>query len=67
MGCSKTNSHIYDIKNLVAFGHKQSWRPLAANRGSFDFNDDVAYGHNQLWRPTAAKFLLYPIVLHLPD
>ena len=58
-GCSKIISRTYDIKNLVAFGHKQSWRPPAANRGSCDFNDVVAFGHNQLWRPPAAKFRLW--------
>ena len=50
---------IYDLKNLVAFGHKQSWRPLAANKGSSDSSDAVAIGHNQLWRPLAAKLCLW--------
>ena len=39
---------FFDFKNLVAFGHKQSWRPQAANRGFCEFNDVVAFGHNQL-------------------
>ena len=47
---------IFDLKNLVPFGHKELWRPLAANRDSCDFIDVVAYGHNQLWRLTVAKF-----------
>ncbi len=42
---------ICDLKNLVPFGHKKLWRPLAANKGSCDLNNVVAYGHNQLWRP----------------
>ena len=58
-GCSKPSSRIYDIKNLVAFGHKQSWRPPAAKRRYCDFNDVVASGHNQLWRPPVAKFRLW--------
>ena len=49
---------ICDLKNLVPFGHKELWRPLAANRGSCDFKDVVAFGHNQLWRPPVAKFRL---------
>ena len=62
INCPKGTFKYYvtfcDFKNLVAFGHKQSWRPPAANRGSCDFNDVVASGHNQLWRPPAAKFCL---------
>ena len=49
---------ICDLWNLVPFGHKELWRPLAANRGSCDFKDVVASGHNQLWRPPVAKFRL---------
>ena len=49
---------ICDLKNLVSFGHKELWRPLAANRGFCDFKDVVAYGHNQLWRPPVAKLRL---------
>ena len=43
----------------MPFGHKELWRPLAANRGSCDFKDVVAYGHNQLWRPLVAKLRLW--------
>ena len=46
---------ICDLKNLVPFGHKELWRPLAANRGSCDLKDVVAHGHNQLWRPPVEK------------
>ena len=43
----------------LAVSHKQSWRPLATNRGSCDFNDVVAFSHNQLWWPLAAIFRLW--------
>ena len=49
---------IGDLKNLVPFGHKELWRPLAANGGCCDLNNVVASGHNQLWRPLVAKFHL---------
>ena len=43
----------------MTFGHKQSWRPPATNRGSCDLNVIVVFGHNQLWRPTASKFRVW--------
>ena len=49
---------ICDLNNLVPFGHKELWWPLAANRGSCDLKYVVAYGHNQLWQPLIAKFRL---------
>ena len=49
---------ISDINNLMPFGHKELWRPLATNSGSCDFKDAVAYARNQLWRPPIAKFRL---------
>ena len=39
---------ICDLKNLVPSGHKELWRPLAANKGSCNLKNIVAYGHNQL-------------------
>ena len=47
-----------DLKNLVPYGHKELWRPEAANRSSCDLKDVVASSHNQLWPPLAAKFRL---------
>ena len=40
-----------DLERIVASGHKQLWRPPAANMGFCDFKDVVAFGNNQLWRP----------------
>ena len=45
-----------DLESLVASGHKEIWRPPAANMCFCDFKDVVAFGNNQLWRPLAAKF-----------
>ena len=45
----------YYIESLVAYGHKNIWRPPAANMGFCDFKNVVAFGNNQLWRPLAAK------------
>ena len=50
---------ICAFKNIVPFGHKELWRPLAANGGSCDLKDVVTFGHNQLWRPPTAKFHLW--------
>ena len=50
---------IWDLKNLVPFGHKELWRPLTANRGYCAFKDVVTSGHNELWRHMAAKFPLW--------
>ena len=43
----------------MASGHKNIWRPPAANMGFCDLKDVVAFGNNQLWRPPVAKFLLW--------
>ena len=50
---------ICDLKNLVPFGHKELYRPLAAKRGYCDSKDVVTSGHNQLWQPPAARFRLW--------
>ena len=44
-----------DLASLVASGHKEIWRPPAANMGFCDFKDVVAFGNNQVWRPLATK------------
>ena len=44
-----------DLNNLVPSGHKELWRPVAANRGFCDLKIVVAYSHDQLWRPPVAN------------
>ena len=46
-----------DLESLVVYGHKQIWRPPAANMGFCEFKDVIAFGNNQLWRPLAAKVM----------
>ena len=45
-----------DLWIIVAFGHKQLRRTLAANRLPKWFKNVVASGHNRLWSPLEAKF-----------
>ena len=49
---------ICDLENLVAFGHKQLWRPPVANRLSVTSRILWPPATRNYWRPPAAKVRL---------